>query len=192
MLRWYKNPYDEIYLAVAGPFTYTLQYSGRGYTVSVEEEGCSQTHTIAKDFSSCLECVLVANRHWEYNNVKNKKTVAKDTDRKLITEEFEANTDRLYGPIDDAIVYLQEIRAQYPTANLYEDWWGYGDMDMKFTYTRKENDDEYAARMAELRRKEEAAERRRQLQREREQLNKANKIASLRRQLAELEGNGYS
>lgn len=84
----------------------------------------------------------------------------KQPQRRTITERIDTDTGRLYGPLPDAIAYLQEVQAKYPGTNisLEEHWTGYEDMDMTFSYTRPETDDEMAARLEkERRRNDEAA-----------------------------------
>lgn len=85
--------------------------------------------------------------------------------KKTLTMMVDCDTDRLYGPIADAIVYLREIAAAHPdqVLSLHEHWTGYEDMEMCFVYQRLETDDEFAERRkverkeaAEARRKEEA------------------------------------
>ena len=63
----------------------------------------------------------------------------------LIRED--ADTDRLYGSLDNAIKYLGEVRKKLPTANLEEHWHGYEDMTMVFSYVRVETSQEYNQRM---------------------------------------------
>ena len=61
--------------------------------------------------------------------------------------EVDCDTNRLYGNIQDAIKYLQEVAKNYPGIVLDEHWTGYEDMEMRFVYYREENDDEYNLRM---------------------------------------------
>jgi len=67
--------------------------------------------------------------------------------RLTVNEEIDADTGKLYGPISEAIKYLQEVQKQHPTATLDEKWTGYEDMYMRFVWTREENDKEYEDRM---------------------------------------------
>ncbi len=82
--------------------------------------------------------------------------------RKIVEAEVDCDTGRLYGTIDEAIAYLIEVRDKHRGIDigLDEHWTGYEDMMMRFTYTREENDDEYARRMQrEAWEREAAAER---------------------------------
>jgi hypothetical protein len=75
-------------------------------------------------------------------------------ERKLVEVEVDCETNRLYGSLDGAIAYLQEIKEQYKDTNIVldENWTGYEDMQMRFVYTRLENDEEYEARIAQEKR----------------------------------------
>jgi hypothetical protein len=86
-----------------------------------------------------------------------KKT--KVAERKKVEVRIDVDRDRLYGGIDDAIKYLQEIKEQYRGTNigLDEHWTGYEDMDMTLLYSRDETDEEMAARLAEVARQEQLA-----------------------------------
>lgn len=69
--------------------------------------------------------------------------------RKIIEACEAVDTSRLYGDIDGAILYLQELRERCGSAAcLYENWTGYADMQMSIVYNREENDEEYTRRRA--------------------------------------------
>jgi hypothetical protein len=76
-----------------------------------------------------------------------KKT--KVAERKKVDVRIDVDRDRLYGGIDDAIKYLQEIKEQYRGTNigLDEHWTGYEDMDMTLLYSRDETDEEFSRRL---------------------------------------------
>jgi hypothetical protein len=67
--------------------------------------------------------------------------------KKTITELINCDTSRLYGSLDDAIAYLQEVKQKYQKAYLAEHWTGYADMKMVFEYQREETDKEYGMRV---------------------------------------------
>lgn len=78
--------------------------------------------------------------------------------RLKILQSKDADTQRLYGTLDDAISYLQEMKAKLPAdASLEEHWTGYEDMELRFVWYREETDVEYLDRMSaeEERRREE-------------------------------------
>jgi hypothetical protein len=96
---------------------------------------------------------------------------AEERERRTVEVEVDCDTQRLYGSIDEAIAYMNEIRDQYRGTNigLDEKWTGYEDMHMRFAYTREENDAEYARRMEVLERDiaRKAEERRKEEERKR-------------------------
>ena len=96
-----------------------------------------------------------------------------DEKRGFVEERFNADVNRLYGSIDEAISYLTEIREQYRGTNisLDEHWTGYEDMEMTFVYTREETDAEMAHRImrAEADRKRAEEERKRKAERAKDQ-----------------------
>lgn len=58
--------------------------------------------------------------------------------------DIEVDTDRLFGPIEDSIKYLQEIKTKYPNVKLTS--YGYiGDVQLE--YSREETDEEYSQRI---------------------------------------------
>lgn len=67
----------------------------------------------------------------------------------------DCDMEKLYGPIQGAIEYLQEIASQYPNTDisLEEEWNGYEDMHMQFVYHREETESEQVERIAEWKRK---------------------------------------
>lgn len=68
--------------------------------------------------------------------------------RQTIEEKIDADTGRLYGPIDGAIQYLKDMKAKYGSGvSLDEHWSGYEDMDMVFVFTREETDAEMNRRI---------------------------------------------
>lgn len=96
----------------------------------------------------------------------------KNDKRRCVIERLPADTDRLYGPLDDAIAYLQEVLANHPHAQLTEHWTGYEDMEMQFQWSREENDEEMRARLAD-----EAAKRKREAQQAKEAAERAKRKA---------------
>lgn len=73
-----------------------------------------------------------------------------------VTVDFTADTARLYGPLPEAIKYLQEVMAEFPTAELGEHWAGHEDMELQFSYQRAETAAEVDKRLADERRLREA------------------------------------
>jgi hypothetical protein len=67
--------------------------------------------------------------------------------KQTVNVQLDTDKDRLYGNLDEAIKYLQEVKEQYENARLHEHWTGYEDMEMVFEYTRYETDAEYANRL---------------------------------------------
>ena len=67
--------------------------------------------------------------------------------KKTVTQVIDCDTSRLYGSLDGAIAYLQEVKQKYPKACLTEHWTGYEDMEMVFEYQREETDKEYGRRV---------------------------------------------
>jgi hypothetical protein len=63
--------------------------------------------------------------------------------RATVEREAECDTDRLYGPLDNAIAYLREVYEQHPQATLDEHWTGYEDMEMRFAWNELQSDEEY-------------------------------------------------
>lgn len=86
--------------------------------------------------------------------------------RLMVEVEVDCDTKRLYGTIDEAIKYLQEVKEAHKGIDIQLDecWTGYEDMHMRFVYSRPETDKEYADR-----RKQEQAEARRKAQRDKEE-----------------------
>lgn len=68
--------------------------------------------------------------------------------KRLVTRSVDADHSRLYGSLDDAILYLQEIKEKHPDAMLEENWWGYEDMTMRFAWAELETDEEFEKRLA--------------------------------------------
>lgn len=101
-----------------------------------------------------------------------KKTL--DSKKIRVLQRIPADLDRLYGPIPDAIEYLQEVYAEHPNATLDEHWEGYENMAMTFSFMREETDEEFEHRL----RKEKAE--RLSLEREsRRQLLRKQKMAQM-------------
>lgn len=88
--------------------------------------------------------------------------------KKRVSVEVECDAGTLYGPIGEAIKYLESIKKQYPNTDisLTEMWDGYENMHMAFTYSREETDEEVENRIreeeAEKQRLKEAAEKEQQ------------------------------
>lgn len=76
-------------------------------------------------------------------------TKKKEEQKQWVTVRVDANTERLYGSLDDAILYLSEVREQYRgfAISLDEHWTGYEDMEMTLVYQREETDQEFAHRL---------------------------------------------
>lgn len=105
-------------------------------------------------------------------------------ERRKVEEVVDCNHDRLYGSLDEAIKYLQEVREKYPQAQLEEYWYGYEDMCLRFTYLRDETDKEFEQRKEMQRIYEENVKR----EKEREKLKKEKlkQIEALKKELARL------
>lgn len=75
-----------------------------------------------------------------------------------VIETVDVDTTRLYGFLDEAIAYLKEVNEKYAGTDisLVENWTGYEDMEMVFTYTREETAQERNRRKALEREQEEA------------------------------------
>lgn len=71
------------------------------------------------------------------------KGIRPGTARATVEREFPCDTDKLYGPLPEAIAYLQEIAAKYPKASLDEKWTGYEDMYIRFAWSEPQTDEEY-------------------------------------------------
>lgn len=76
----------------------------------------------------------------------------KEEQKILVEERVDVDTKRLYGSLDDAILYMTEIRDQYRGVDitLDEHWTGYEDMEMTFVYQREETDTEFACRLRQI------------------------------------------
>ena len=75
---------------------------------------------------------------------------AKSNPKKILERVIPLDTERLYGPLPDAIKYLQEIRAEHmdkPDLSIDEHWPGYEDVELRFLYHSEETDEEYQARL---------------------------------------------
>jgi hypothetical protein len=72
----------------------------------------------------------------------------------------DVDTERLYGNIDGAIKYLEEIRDKFKGTNitLDEHWTGYENMEMNFLWTRLETDEELASRLEQEERRRQYAQ----------------------------------
>lgn len=77
------------------------------------------------------------------------------SERLTVEDSLHVDTDRLYGPLKNAITYLKEIADRNPDKDLElaEVWTGYEDMHMEFQFTRLETDQELNDRVAAERRK---------------------------------------
>ena len=81
--------------------------------------------------------------------------------RLRILENVATDTSRLYGTLDDAISYLEELKEEYGSNchGLEENWIGYEDMTMSVVIEREESDWEYERRIANEERKREEVNR---------------------------------
>lgn len=70
-------------------------------------------------------------------------------ERQVVDVLIDVDTNKLYGPLPEAIRYLQDIRDSIRghEISLYENWTGYETMNMCFTYQRLETDQEYEDRL---------------------------------------------
>ena len=104
-----------------------------------------------------------------------------DPNPRLVYREFDADSDKLYGPIELAIAYLQKIATTNPGATLSERWDGYEDMHLVFKYTELETPEEVKARIdahaQKVEREKEAAKK---------AIERAEKIAQLNKLKREL------
>lgn len=80
-------------------------------------------------------------------------------EKKKVERQLDVDTNRLYGTLSEAIAYLQEVQSankDKPDLSLTENWTGYEYMDMIFTYSTLETDEEFEFRLQleEYRRKE--------------------------------------
>ena len=66
--------------------------------------------------------------------------------RKKVLETLGCDTARLYGDLLEAAYYLIEVHAKHPNATLEEHWTGYEDMEMRFSWSRPETDEEMRER----------------------------------------------
>lgn len=74
--------------------------------------------------------------------------IKKEPQKKTISVEVNCDIGRLYGTLNEAVIYLREMMAMLPAdASLEEMWTGYEDMHMAFTYSRLETDAEYNNRL---------------------------------------------
>lgn len=110
----------------------------------------------------------------------------KTVERKRVEVRVDADTDRLYGDIDKAILYLAEVRDQYQGKtldgiSLDEHWTGYEDMEMTFVYYREETDEELSRRL-----EQEAAEKRYQEKLNRESEQRSKDVKELKRLASKL------
>lgn len=80
--------------------------------------------------------------------------------RLTVIREEDVDTQRLYGPLHEAIKYLQEIESQGLGKSLEEVWQGYEDMTMSFSWESPEEDDEYDRRIEQEKYFSEAADKR--------------------------------
>ena len=78
-------------------------------------------------------------------------------DRIRVEMAFDADTDRLFGNLNGAISYLEDIRSRYPDAELDENRTGY-ESHLVFVYSRLETDEEYQSRQDDEDRMRERAE----------------------------------
>lgn len=78
-----------------------------------------------------------------------KKKIVAEPQKQKTTVEIACDTGRLYDSLPKAIKYLQEVLAANPGTDisLDEHWIDYEIMEMRFTYSRLETDEEFAARL---------------------------------------------
>lgn len=79
-----------------------------------------------------------------------------------VTRRIDADTGRLYGTLDDAITYLQEVKEAHQNASLSENWTGYEDMEMVFEWEGIETDQEFDSRQSILKRVEDTERKQRE------------------------------
>lgn len=103
--------------------------------------------------------------------------------KKRVGVSVDCDTSRLYGPIKDAIKYLQEVAAAHPGIDiqLNEEWTGYEDMHLEFQYSREETDEEFAQRLEDERAQSEREAR--EAARAAERREKERQFEQLRREL---------
>jgi hypothetical protein len=110
-----------------------------------------------------------------------------------IQSSIHCDTDRLYGTLDQAIAYLNEVKAAHPdhTLQLSEEWTGYEDMHMEFTTFIWETQLEANLRAEEeIRQETERNERTRKADKQRVDLAKEN--ADHKRRVAAITNRGNS
>lgn len=102
-------------------------------------------------------------------------------DRELVQRHFSLNCEKLFGPIDDAIRYLQEVRDAHPDKSLevYEEALGYDGSEYGFTYQRPENREEFTERKHKHEREQRAAKEK--ADKEQAAMNYENEMAALKR-----------
>jgi pyridoxine/pyridoxamine 5'-phosphate oxidase len=113
----------------------------------------------------------------------------KEEERLRIEVRVDCDTERLYSEnIDDAIQYLQEMKAKYAgyKISLDEHWTGYEDMQMTFVFWRDENDEEYNRRMEMKRAREEREREEEERKRNETRARKLAQIAKLQEDLKKL------
>jgi Skp family chaperone for outer membrane proteins len=94
-------------------------------------------------------------------------------DPRVIQSYIACDTDRLYGTLDQAIAYLNEVKAAHPnhTLQLSEAWDGYEDMHMEFTAFIRETQPEANLRAEEeIRQETERNELREKVAKQRDEL----------------------
>ena len=104
--------------------------------------------------------------------------------RAKVAREIPCDTDILYGPLDKAIKYLEDIKRDHPYARLNENWTGYEEMYMRFVWTSFQTNEEYTRSLEAIlwdrQRKEENFDV--------EKIKKLKQIELLEKQLAALKG----
>lgn len=104
--------------------------------------------------------------------------------RGRVEREIACDTDKLYGPLSQAIDYLKTIQKTHPQASLDEHWTGYEDMYMRFAWSEEETDQEYLKNLQsclwDRKRKEE--------KHNQEIADKQKRIAKLEKELSALKG----
>ena len=107
-----------------------------------------------------------------------------EDDRLILQRTERCNTDRLYGPIDEAIEYLKEVKARHPEAQLDEHWTGYEDMEIRFVWFGLETDQEYYSRRSLEREKSQREEQERLRKKHAEDTETRRQIAELQKKLS--------
>ena len=82
--------------------------------------------------------------------------------------ERRISADRIYGSLDAAIKFLQEVKEKHPSATVSEHWTGYEDMELVVSWREEETDEEYRNRLDLEERQRRSAQKEEDQRRERE------------------------